>query len=385
MKKKSESHKFIRLAGDDGLIASCAGSKVLLHSFRNISVHPFSFPFSGMSRVREALRIKFKPLLGDAASNIAIIPLLVRSEKKMSSGCVYLLFGDEMAAIDEAMSRVGGDYLVWPVQMAFAAEVDGDGLIIWSDDETIAAMWLEDWTPKFYKSADRNGSSVEDEKRGALEYIGQNGGRVERVLLLDDRDVTGDDVQRCGAYTLASCGAYVSLDLSSKGTNLLERRERVIGAMSRAAKAAIASGLFFLAVSCGVLFYHSSQLSSSASNAESVYEASFGERSMQPLSSAQAKLRTVRLSEADNSLNAIMKDVTEVWDKLGTSPDITIETLSYGSEATNILGTAKSNEAIQRMRSLLEEHGYSPRMANIQTVPGGDMRFNMSISRGGPD
>jgi hypothetical protein len=333
--------------------------------------------------VREALRIQFKPLLGDAASDIAFIPLFVRLGKKMSSGCVFLLFGDEMAAIDETMSRIGGDYLVWPVQMAFAAEVDGDGLIIWSGDDIIATMWIKDWAPKFYKTADRDKSSPEDEERIALEYIAQSGDHAARVLSLDDSTVTDDEIQVCGAKTLAACSAYASLDLSSKGTNLLERRERVVGVMSRAAKFAAVSGALFLALSCGAYFYHSSLLSSGAASAGAVYEASFGERSMQPLSSAQAKLRAVSAVEADNSLNSIMRNVTEVWDKLGASADITIETLSYGSEAANILGTAKSNEAIQRLRSLLEEYGYSPRMTNIQTVPGGDMRFNMNISRGG--
>jgi hypothetical protein len=336
-----------------------------------------------MSRVREALRIQFKPLLGDAASNIAFIPLFVHSGKKMSSGCAFLLFGDEMAAIDETMSRIGGDYLVWPVQMAFAAEVDGDGLIIWHDSDIITTMWLKDWVPRFYKTAACDGSSPEDEERIALEYIAQSGDQAARVLSLDDKEVTDGDVQRCGAKTLAACAAYASLDLSGKGTNLLERRERIVAVMSRAAKFAVASGALFLAVSCGAYFYQSSLLSSGAAGAGSVYEASFGERSAQPLSSAQAKLRSVSAAEADSSLNSIMRNVTEVWDKLGASADITIETLSYGSETTNILGTAKSNEAIQRLRSLLEEYGYSPRMANIQTVPGGDMRFNMNISRGG--
>ncbi|MDR1915499.1 MAG: hypothetical protein LBQ58_02870 [Synergistaceae bacterium] len=383
MKKKSKSHRFMRLAGNAGRISSYGGSRVLLYSFRNISTHSFSFPFSGMSKVREALRIQFRPLLGDAVSNISIIPLFVNVGKKLSSGCVFLLLGDETNAIEETMSGVGGDYSVWPAPMAFAAEVGGNGLVIWSDEEFIATLWLKDWTPMFYKAVDKNKSSVDDEKLTALEYIEQSGERVEQILLLDSEDITDDDIQACGAKTLSLCSAYEQLDLSSKGTNLLERRERLVGIMSRAAKTAVVSGFIFLLAVCGIYAYHSSLLSSGATNAESVYEASFGERSRQPLSSAQSKLRSVSTSETDNSLQAILRDVTDVWDKLGASADITIETLSYGSETTSILGTAKSNESIQRLRNLLEEQGYSPRTENIQTIPGGDMRFNMNITRGG--
>lgn len=360
------------------------GAKILLYPFRNLSLHPFSYPFSGTSRVREALKIQFKPLLGEGAEHVSIIPFFVGREKKSSSGCVFLLFGDETRQIEEGLTKGDDQYLVWPAVMAFAGEVQGNGLILWSDDRTITTLWLENWVPMFYKTSDADKTSLEEEERVALDYIAKQGHIAPQVLLFDRRDVTDADAQACGTKTLADCPAYEQLDLSSKGTNLLEQREKTIGFLSRFGKIAIATGMLAL-IATGTLFLqHKSLAERSAGNAESVYSASFGERSGQPLASASTKLRSVRqTTEADVSLHAVMRSITKTWDNLGASDDIAIESLKYGTENTDILGTALDNESIQNLRQRLEDAGYTPKTDNIQKIPSGELRFNMSLSRSG--
>ncbi len=105
MKKASEYNKFILL---DELnrpkISAYSGSCILLHTFTNIAVQQFHFPFSGISRVKEALRIQFRPLLGDASQKVSIVPFFVKNEKRTSSGCVFLLFGENELG-DDLLSK----------------------------------------------------------------------------------------------------------------------------------------------------------------------------------------------------------------------------------------------------------------------------------------
>lgn len=385
MKKTSTFRKFTLYDGDGIPPSAYGGSKILLYPFKNMSIQSFSFPFAGISRVREALKIQYRPLLGEASNRVSIIPFFVSSDKKSSSGCVFLLFGDERREIEEAIKKnnKSEDYQVWPAALAFADEVEGNGLILWKDDESITTLWVDDWVPKFYKTVSASDTNTEEEERLALAFISQQGGDVGSVFSVSKADLVDSDVQSYGTQTLSRCAAYEQLDLSNRGTNLLEQRERAIGALAGAARLSIAFGLLFLLLSAGIYLFQGSLLTASAQSMEGVYSASFGENSRQPLSSARAKVRSLQSPETvDNSLHTTLRSLTAVWDKLTASNDIYIETLRYGADNTDILGTADNNESIQRVRQLLEEEGFSARTDNIQTIPSGELRFNLNISRG---
>jgi hypothetical protein len=161
-------------------------------------------------------------------------------------------------------------------------------------------------------------------------------------------------------------------------------REKMSAALARTGKILAVSGALLLAVAGGVWYRHSSFLSAAVINAETVYFNSFGERSRQPLSSARAKVRSLGSTDgAETSLLDIVRSFSGAWAKLDASEDITIENLRYGSDNTDVMGTAQNNESIQKLRALLEDEGYSPRVDNIQRIPNGALRFNMSVTRGG--
>jgi hypothetical protein len=176
---------------------------------------------------------------------------------------------------------------------------------------------------------------------------------------------------------------YERLDLSETGASRQETREKILSRLSIAGRAALAAGLLCLALVVGVYFKQSLVAGDTLNHAGDIYEASFGERSMQPVVSAARKLAGAGKDSPGYSLLSCVSDISSAWKKLGDEPGITIETLKYGPEASDILGTAKNNESIQRFRSFIEETGSSPRTDNIQTVLGGDLRFNMNIRREG--
>lgn len=385
--KKNYNHKFILFDEKEDSIPSFGEGGILLYPFRNMSAHSFSFPFSGISRVRDALMIQFRPLLGDGAGDVSVIPFFVNSEKKLSSGCVFTLFGGEAARIEESTRGMEEECLVWPAPLAFAAEVDGNGIITWTDGDRVTAVWLDDWIPVYYKTADVSEGGAEHEAGLALAYALQMEHNVEKVFAIDKADLSDSYVHEAGLKTLSACPAYALLDLSDRGTNLLERREKLVTTLTGAGRLAVACGFILLLATGGVYIDHSSILKAEISSLEEVYSAAFNETSRQPLVSALSKIRTIGNSEVDVSFNSVMRGISSAWDKLEASGDISIDTLRYGGENTDVSGAAKNNESIQRLRSALEAEGFTLRTDNMQVlqIPGGDMlRFsNLTISRSG--
>ncbi len=382
MKKTSESNQFILLDGSKGPEnLAYSGNCILLYTFTNIAVQRFHFSFSGISRVKEALRIQFRPLLGDASQKISIVPFFVKNEKRTSSGCVFLMFGEQEK--DDELLAQNENAVIWPVALAFAGEIEGTGLITYVDEAFITTLWVENWTPRYYATSPSGKGDADLEKTTAMNYIVSQGATVERFFAVNKNELTGDDIQRYGSATLLACPAYAALDLSNRGTNLLEMREKLSGALERFGKILGACAALFLMVAGGVYYRQHSILSLSAVNAETLYFNAFGERSRQPLSSARAKVRALNAEErTEVSLLEILRSFSAAWSVFDTSGDITLETLRYGAENTDVMGTADNNESIQTLRARLEGEGYSPRVDNIQRIPNGSLRFNMSITRG---
>lgn len=381
--KKSHDFQVFQLIDDKQPSAPISGNAVLLHAFRNMTVQSFSFPFSGISRVKEALKIKFRPLLGDASQNISLIPFFVKNEKKSSDGCVFLLFSSDEKTLDDRIATQPENSIVWPVPLAFAGEVAGNGLVIYDDGESIATMWLDNWVPKYYSAVAADENAVEQEKKRALDYISSMNSEVGSVLTVRRDELNEEYLRAQGLKTLQGSPSYATLDLSNRGADLLEMREHFSAALFKFGRAAIVVGLFLLLIASGIYYLQSSMLAASQLNSETIYNSAFGERSRQPLSSAYAKVRSLSSSESvDTSLHSILRSMTAVWGKLSVSDDIIIENLRYGTENTDIMGTSENNESIQRLRQLIEEEGYSPKVENIQRIPSGALRFNMSISRG---
>ena len=198
---------------------------------------------------------------------------------------------------------------------------------------------------------------------------------------MDSRDVNIDELQAYGAHTIEQCPMYATLDLSTRGTNIQEERERLFDRITRTARAALVLGVCGLLCAGGLYAWQSSTALAARASTMSVYETAFGDRSMQPVASALSKLRSARDSgDSPATLNGTLKDIYAVYGTIPNSTDITIETLRYGSGGADIIGTAVGNEAIQRFRGMMEDLGYAARTDNIQTIPSGNMRFNMNIS-----
>jgi hypothetical protein len=377
MKDKTGSYRFVVSGADSGRVS---GSVVLLYPFKNLAAREFSFPFHGTSKVRDALKLQYKPLLGEGMRNVGFIPFFTGTEKKSSAGCLFITHESETEAAESEARGVSDDCVVWPAPLAFAGEVGPDGLIVWSDGGCVISVWISNWTPALYRVAPP-GATPEDEERDALTYIERAGGAAEKVLLVDASDVSVDSLQACGTRTTQLCPAYAQLDLSSRGANIQEEREKLLDSIARVARVALISGVICLLGAVTLYARQSSSARALASSPARTYETAFGERSMQPVTSAMSRLREARDGGRPMTMSSMLEDIASAYGASESSADMAIETLRYGSDGAEAQGSAASNELIQKFRSKMEELGYSVKIENIQTIPGGNMRFGMSMSR----
>lgn len=354
------------------------GSSVVLRALHGMSTHHFHFPFAGIGKVREALKFRFRPLLGDSASGISIVPFFAIKDRKSSSGCVFLL---PRAESDD--DRDGAE-IIWPAPLAFASRVGGSGVITFVDGEQIATMWIDDWIPKYSEVSSADETTVEESQEGAVSFAASSGIAVTERCVVDVAELSDEELQLAARESLHAFPAYAMLDLSDRETNILERREKISSSILRYTRVMLSAGIIALLAAGAAYLHISSTASEISDSAQTVYFNAFGERSAQPLSSARAKLRTDNGTEGSAeslSLADIVRSLTGSWQEFTPSDDIAIETVRYGQENTDIVGTSSTNEMIQKLRTSLENDGLFPQIDNIQRIPSGQLRFNISITR----
>lgn len=386
MKKDgSERILFMKLDQEASEIFSSGDRRVCLNSFSNIAVQQFSFPFSGISKVKEALRLQLRPLLGNAAADVSMIPFFLENDRKGSSGCVFLLFesaDDGDRSLDQVAESENTS--VWPTPLLFASQVDGNGIVSCTSDGSISTVLLSGWTPKYYATAPADTSDMDQEIDAAQKFAESQSIDISGGIFSSELDtMSQQEIQSAGEETIAKCRAYALLDLSNRGMDALEMREKLAARMLKIGRVLAAAGVVFLAIAGAAFFRFSRLLDASRENTQQVYFNSFGERSNQPLSAARAKVRSMTSTgDTELTLTDIIKSISFAWTEVGAPDEVIVENIRFGSENTDIIGTAENNESIQRMRALLEEDGLVPKIDNIQRIPSGSLRFNISITKG---
>ena len=58
-----------------------------------------------------------------------------------------------------------------------------------------------------------------------------------------------------------------------------------------------------------------------------------------------------------------------------------VEQLRYTGEGADITGTAEKMESIQALRTTADSGGFRATLGDIQQIPGGGLRFTLSLRR----
>ena len=356
---------------------SLTGQEVIvLVPFKTLIVLPFAYPFTAATQIREVLRLKVRALLGDRVSDLFLVPLTTDKKGKNSRGAAFLLTSGESGDLEKSLS--GERHIFWPVPLAFVSEVNGSGLIIWADQQQLCSLWVEDWIPQLYRWVPRSEGDIDAERALFESYAKSMGRDIEQLLIREESDDSKEDLQKIAGNTLAGCPHYKGLDLSSKGADTAEQRERILSGIMRMARALVAAGFFFAAISGGVWAQRLS-LEDFVSEAPSiVYASAFGEKSRDPIRASREKLSSVRQEEGAHDFSALLRVVLSPWKDLPQG-DLQLDSLRYSSEKTELQGTAKSTNSIQLLREAIEKKKLDVKAGDILQIPGGGFRFSLSI------
>jgi hypothetical protein len=174
--------------------------------------------------------------------------------------------------------------------------------------------------------------------------------------------------------------------VSSRGVDAALVTDRLLVLWRRALLAATLLGLLFAAGARLSLREGELYLDRLRTSAVTAYRSVFGDGPVNdPLSQARARLMQAQGTGKSVQLADLIALLGEAWEAT-EGKDILLETLRYGEDGAEIIGSAATVEAIQafqRQCALLGAKNASSRMeaqlGDISQAPGGGLRFTMTV------
>ncbi len=369
------------LSGDGAAVPSRGA--LLLVPFATLSVHPFSFAFRSPKDVRDALALRFRPLLSGEAP-VEVLPMVLGRKDGGVSGAAWCLSGEEIP--DAAPGLPLEKNVVWPLPLALASAVNGDGIAVYSGEGLLASALFRKGVPLFCRCRAPEGEEdgAEEEKRWCLDLAASLGEEMgEEDIWIGE----GEELLRSAAEATASrYPAFFSVNFSRPALAASRARERTAGMYRRLAAWAAAAGFFFCLIQWTLAGQIRSSVAAFSQQGETLYREVFGsgERVVDPLSQARGKIALLSGGgKKDNSLSLLLARLGKAWTEEGSRRGDfpVLEQLRFSGEGLDVTGTAERMEAISALRTAAGGEGFRPSIGDIQQIPGGGLRFTLSLKR----
>ena len=102
-------------------ISGKKGQPVFLVPFRSLSLQHFSYPFSDISQIRNALELKVRPF-SPASNPLQVLPTITSRSGKETNGISWFISGNELDALEQEIEPFPSQRLIWPSALPLAAE-----------------------------------------------------------------------------------------------------------------------------------------------------------------------------------------------------------------------------------------------------------------------
>ena len=160
------------------------GPLLFLVPFASLSLQHFSFPFSDISQIRNALELKLKPF--NLANNpLQVLPTITRKVGRGSEGIAWFVSSSELDAIETNITPLSSQKLIWPCTLPLAAAIGSDGGAIWADDQNVCSMLFSEGFPVLYFRKPRKTPSLDSEEQWLLDYARNTGLSISSVCRVD--------------------------------------------------------------------------------------------------------------------------------------------------------------------------------------------------------
>jgi len=377
----------------DGFYTAAGGGEVsasepsegalLLFPFKTASIHSFSFPFRSAGDVRNALSLKFRPLLS-GEEEVEIVPFFTGRTTAGSEGAALCLWREEVPGGE--LDSVLQQNVVWPLPLALAGAVKGNGVAAYRDDFVSASAVFKNGMPvnlNCRSSAPEDGGLEEEVRRaGALAVAAGFDLSPEEVW----RSTRAEDLLESAQETVRLYPRLTELNISRHALAASLARERTARLFLKFLGSVVAAGLLMCVIQFSILCGIRSSLDMYAQESASMYREVFGkdERVVDALSQAKERLAGLRgRGKSDSDFSSMLSHLGRTWlDGDERREDFPLmEQLRYTAEGADITGTAEKMESIQALRGAADSGGFRANLGDIQQIPGGGLRFTLSLRR----
>lgn len=336
---------------------------------RELSFHPFSFPFSDPARIRQALSLQLSALMGEADARSRLHPVVLHRDRDHSRG--FALVFSKTAEPDE---EPAGKSRLFPAPLALAPDT-GTGLGVWADEENVACVLWRDGIPVLYRWSPRS----EGEPQEVVEWIRRSSGTETDVLLLDSRGNPGaaEQLEAEARRTWTAFPALAALDLSSGQRESALRLESFSSILKPVLSALLVLGLLFDASAGIALLSAKTRLAGYEEASVRLYREVFDPSGpiRDPLSQAKARLAAALGTDETKSLAGALAMLGRAGQNAGSG--IVLDALRFSERQTEITGKGPSVEAIRAFQHALEAEESS--LEDLQQLPGGQFRFKVTV------
>lgn len=340
--------------------------RVVLVPFRTLVALPFELPFGNRERVRNALGLKYRALVGDGG--IALFPQFFENGSNGSKGTAWLVSREELAEIEKTESGV-----FWPEPYGFATSLNGNGVVVCKSDGFSTAMIFENGMALLYKRSE--GSGCAETLRDELLQYGRSVLNKEMTAkIIDMSAISQAETQQLCA---ASAAGSPFLDLSSSAAGSAEQSDKLIEKISSAAKTAAILGVLLLIFAAAGAVANVSRSSRFGNAPRTVYRHIFSENAASPRSSVARKLRAA--SGSSNSLKNLTDKVAAAVE--GTE-NIRIDEVNYTAKNSKISGSADGTKDIEAFRAALKDLGINSQLGDVRQIPGAGLSFSVTTGAG---
>lgn len=358
---------------------------LVLCLFRTLSAHSFTFPFRALKDIRNALSLKFRPLLS-GEEDVEVVPQVLTRSKRGSGGVAWCISASEIPDEKDGISSAGNVY--WPLPLALASVVGGHGIAVFRDDEATASAVFVDGVPVFCRCGPTgkggDGHTAEEELRLCRGFAVALGREDLSAVWIGS---TRAELIETAKETVRRFPHFLDVNISRLALEASLARERTARALWRFSGSVALLGIIFCIVQFTFSLHVRSSLDVLASEGRGLYREMTGDEEsiVDPLSQARGKLAELAGDGRDEMpLSLLLAHLGVAWTdgEKGRRVDFPVlEQMRYSGDGADLIGTASTMEAIQALRTAADSRGFRAALGDIQQIPGGGLRFSLSLRR----
>ena len=357
---------------------------------KSLSLEDFAFPFSGNTKIREALKLQVMPY--SAAGSLELFPVIINKSGRSVNGVVWYVSPEELNLPSFSYESKSVNK-IWPAPLPFISrlkEYNGTGVTMWIDEENICSILWQNNKPVLYRWRKVSGEDSESKELSWYDNycksreIERGGNFVVNVAGDNDEDDEESNKEFRGMIneSIQICPWINNVNLSRSALEGAIDLERNIEFLTRAAGWLFVLGV--IAISASLLRWNqlNNQIQEIRTRGEKIYRQNFDPqhtgRIANPVVLARDKIDSLtNTGPAGHPIQDVLADIGEIFKN--NSMDITLDIIRYNADGIDCTGVAPDMSTVLTFRKAWGKYANLAQVDNTQFVSGIGYRFDMRV------